>query len=91
MDTATKTRCEVVDQILAWTTPDGDLQIEAGDLILWERQFETVTKIGRDDEMPTFSVRVELDGHDPVYLVAPDQLVAVRRYTETEESSHDRA
>lgn len=87
MDTTTKTetRCEVVDQIVAWTAPDGTLQIEAGDLILWERQFATVTRIGRDKEMPTFSVRVELDGHQPVYLVAPDQLVAVRRYIETTE------
>lgn len=82
---ASKPRCETVDQIVAWTTPDGALQIREGDLILWERQFEVVTRIGRDAEMPTFNVRVELDGHGPVYLVAPDQLVAVRRYVETTE------
>lgn len=83
--TAAKTRCEVVDQIVSWTAPEGTLQINEGDLILWERQFEVVTRISRDKEMPTFSVRVELDGHGPVYLVAQDGLVAVRRYIETTE------
>lgn len=84
MDTATtKTRCEVVDQIVEWTRPDGTLNIEAGDLILDDGQFELVSEI----RLVNSGLRVEfkIDSRGAARSAAPDRLVAVRRYIETTE------
>ena len=86
MDTATKTRCEVVDQIIEWTDKDGVLQIEQGDLVLEGGQFEKVTRLYWDRELDRH-VGVSYDGSDDtVHWKRPDELVAVRRYTETTEA-----
>ncbi|MFG2001617.1 hypothetical protein ACGFNU_20945 [Spirillospora sp. NPDC048911] len=84
MTTATKTRCEVDDQIVEWTSPDRDLQIHEGDLILDNGKFALVKNL----ELIVGKSKVR-------YVLAPGglrmadaaDLVAVRRYTETSESS----
>lgn len=77
--------CQVVDQILAWTTPDGALQIRQGDLILDGGKFEQITRIGFTDDVYKDRVAFVLEGVAGVSLAACDALVAVRRYVETTE------
>lgn len=83
MDTVTtKTRCEVVDQILAWTRPDGTLQVEAGDLVVDGGEFKLLAEVVRLDRT---LVQYSFDGEHGIEYAAVDELVAVRRYIETTE------
>lgn len=83
MATTTKTRCEVVDQILAWTTPDGTLQIEPGDLIVHDGAFEQLADVDilEGGEMVCYRL-ADLTGTE---FAGVEELVAVRRYVETTE------
>ena len=77
--TATKPLCDTVDLIVEWTRPDGTLQVHEGDLVLHMGRFEQLATVsltagGR--------VKYALDGWTSVAIVAPDSLVAVRRYIE---------
>jgi len=82
--TATKTHCEVLDQIVDWTKPDGSLNVQVGDLILEDGRFEQVSFL-RQAAGTKFSIHYKLDGEPFVRDAAPDGLVAVRRYVETTE------
>lgn len=84
MDTATKTRCDVVDLILEWTDKDGNLQVESGDLIVHYGSFEQLATVEIVADDPTF-VRYTLAGLTGAEFVGVDELVAVRRYITTEE------
>ena len=83
MTTATKTRCEVLDQIVEWTKPDGTLNIQVGDLVVEKGQFELVA----DARVSSNGFRVEYALKDRVGLrsAAPSDVVAVRRYVESTE------
>ena len=88
MDTATKTRCVVVDQIIEWTDKDGALQIEPGDLIVDDGQLKQLDHVALEGEA---LVGYSFDGHHGVEFARRDEVVAVRRYiVTTEEESHDR-
>ena len=84
MDTTTKTRCQVVDQIVEWTSQDGTPDIAVGDLVLNDGRFELVTEIHWN---PTRSMHVAVgfDGRGALAFKNPYGLVAVRRYIETTE------
>lgn len=82
MDTATKTRCEVVDQIIPWTDADGRLNIEVGDLVLDGGDFKQIDYVALDGKT---LVGYSFDGHLGVDFANQDDLVAVRRYIETTE------
>jgi hypothetical protein len=86
--TTTKTRCEVLDQIVEWTRPDGTLNIEAGDLILEYGKLQQIACITLVDDGGF--VRYELEGVPGPDFAAPTDMVAVRRYIETaeEDGSH---
>lgn len=84
MDATTKTRCHVIDQIVEWTTPDGTLQIQKGDMILHCRRFEVIDSIRKTNDPK--HLRYTLEGSPSQGRYARiDDLVAVRRYVETEE------
>lgn len=77
MDTVnpTKTRCEVLDQIVRW----GD--VEEGDLVLYQGQRELVTDIVANPA----SMCVRLEGLPEPAWVRRDHETAVTRYIETTE------
>lgn len=77
MDTVnpTKTRCEVLDQIVRW----GD--VEEGDLVLYQGQRELVTDIVANPA----SMCVRFEGLPEPAWVRRDQETAVTRYIETTE------
>lgn len=81
----TKTCCEVVDQIVEWTSPDGTLNIEPGDLILWNGALEQVATVEVRSEV--YTVLFSFEGSGALRRAKVTDLVAVRRYTETSESS----
>jgi len=74
--------CEVLDQILAWTRPDGTLQIEVGDLILDGGRLKQLDYVALDGES---LVGYSFDGEHGVDFLRRDDLVAVRRYITIEE------
>lgn len=82
--TATKTRCETVDQIVEWTDSTGRLNIAVGDLIVDADQFEEVSEIHYD---PGTGLRVAVGfkGRNSLVFKPPAAPVAVRRYIETGE------
>jgi hypothetical protein len=84
MDTATKTHCQVVDQIVEWTAKDGTLNIEVGDLVLHDGRFELVTEI-HWNPAKSMHVAVGFDHQGTLAFKDPYWLVAVRRYIETTE------
>lgn len=84
MTTTVKTRCEVVDQIVEWTDSTGQLTIHAGDLVVEGGRFEMVSEIHWDGTIDP-DVLVGFDGHNVLRRKHPADVVAVRRYIETEE------
>jgi len=84
MDTAIKTRCEVVDQIIPWTDSTGRLNIEPGDMILHVRQFEVIATVNRTPDPRHVRYTLESSRGQGRYARS-DELVGVRRYVETTE------
>lgn len=83
--TSTKTGCQVVDQIIEWTDKDGRLNVGVGDLVLDDGQFKQIGHIYWRRE---FSTRVVVRYEGPYQQTHPKpagELVAVRRYIETED------
>jgi hypothetical protein len=84
MDTATtKTRCDVADQIPAWTTPDGTLQVEKGDLILDDGGFQLLAAVTLVEDGRADFVAFTVEGRTETQYAGKAELVAVRRYVET--------
>jgi hypothetical protein len=84
MDSITKARCEVVDQIVEWPRSDGTLNIEPGDLILHVRQFEVIATVARTPDPQHVRYTLESSRGQGRYARS-DELVGVRRYVETTE------
>jgi hypothetical protein len=80
MDTATKTRCEAVDQIVRWE------QVQEGDLTLHNGRLELVIGI-HVDELGDGMLGVLFEGCDAHQWLKRDGLTAVARYIETEAQS----
>ena len=83
MPDTTTTRCEVVDQIVEWTSADGTLNIQSGDLILENGRFQLVADVRTEDV--GYQVKYSLRGLTGLRRAHISDLVAVRRYTETSE------
>lgn len=74
-----KPRCRVVDQITAWTDPDGNLLIHEGDLVLRDCRMELVDRIAYDPAKD-IRVHVEFAGWNTIAMFDPTDPIAVRRH-----------
>lgn len=81
---ASKTRCETVDQTLTWTDDNGHLNVESGDLIEVNGEFELVDCVGFDPANDNV-VGYSLADRDGIAFVPRDDRVKVFRYIETTE------
>lgn len=83
MNTAIKTRCETVDQVVSWTDSTGRLNIAVGDLVINDDEFEEVSEI-HYDPATDLRVGVGFEGRNSLVFKDPAAPVAVRRYVEKE-------
>ena len=81
--TNTASGCTVVEQIVAWE------QVQAGDLVLYRGEFQTVAEVIEDTSQPAY-VALRFDGSKRVVWVRRDHFTAVTRYVEAVHTDQDR-